>query len=203
MPPFPRKRAAMAALVLTAAVAAIGVFAVPRIDESKRRGGESERRALAERRALEHRRLTEGQAAVRGRAPRPAGGLDPNEELRARRGLVRAVERAVTAEARRRVAAGALTGRILRTECAAGGGAQLGAERDLRLRRGAYDCLAVTRDIPATSTNAPGRLGHPFRAVVDFRRFTFAFCKTNPPPGERAVPDPRATPRLPRACRGS
>ena len=205
VPPFPRKRAAVGVLVLTAAVGAIGVFAVPRIDESKRRGGESERRALAERSALERRRLTAEQAAVRGGVPSPAGALSPNEELRARLGLLRAVERAVTAEARRRVAAGALTGRIVRTECATspGSGAPRGAQRDLRVRRGAYDCLAVTRDIPATSTNPPGRLGHPFRAVVDFRRFTFAFCKTNPPPGERAVPDPRGTPRLPQACRGS
>ena len=204
VPPFPRKRAAVGVLVLTAGAGAIGVFAVPRIDESKRRGGESELRALAERRALERRRLMAHQAAVRGAVPRPAGGLTPIEELRARRGLLRAVERAVTAEARRRVAVGTLTGRIVRTECTPSPRSSTpgGAERDLRFRRVAYDCLAVTRDIPATSTSSPGRLGHPFRAVVDFRRLTFAFCKTNPPPGERAVPDPRATPRLPRACTG-
>ena len=204
VPPFPRKRAAVGVLALTAAVAAIVVFAVPRIDESKRRSTEGERRALAERRASERRRLIADQAAVRGRVPRPALGLKPNEVLRARRGLLRAVERAVTTEARRRVATGTLSGRVVRTECSAspGSGAPRGAERDLRLRRIAYDCLAVTRDIPATSTNAPGRLGHPFRAVVDFRRFTFAFCKTNPPAGERAVPQPRATPRLPAACSG-
>ena len=189
-------------LVLTAAVATIGVFAVPRIDESKRRGEESERRALAERRASERRRLMADQAAVRGRLPRREGRLKPSG--RARRGQLRAVERAVTAEARRRVAVGTLTGRIVRTECTPSPRSSTpgGAERDLRFRRVAYDCLAVTRDIPATSTSSPGRLGHPFRAVVDFRRLTFAFCKTNPPPGERAVPDPRATPRLPRACTG-
>lgn len=199
MPPFPKRRAAVGGLVLAAAIAAGGVFAVSRIDESKRRSGESERRALAERRAVERRRLTADQAAVRGSAPRPAARLTPGEQPGARRVLLRAVERAITTEARRRVATGTLTGRILRTECAASAESS-GAERDLRLRRSAYDCLAVTRDIPTTSTNAPGRLGHPFRAVVDFRRFTFAFCKTSPPAGERAVPDPRTTSALPRAC---
>ncbi|MDQ4048392.1 MAG: hypothetical protein M3131_03290, partial [Actinomycetota bacterium] len=90
-----------------------------------------------------------------------------------------------------------------RTDCAPASGARGRPERDLRLRRGAYDCLAVTRDIPATRTNSAGRLGHPFRALVDFSRFSFAYCKTNPPAGERAVSDPRATPQLPRACGGS
>ncbi|MDQ4049715.1 MAG: hypothetical protein M3131_10120, partial [Actinomycetota bacterium] len=134
--------------------------------------------------------------------PRPAGRLTAAERLRARRGLVAAVERAITREARARVASGTLTGRIARTECSpsTASGVPPGAEADLRRRIRAYDCLAVTRDIPATRTNAPGRLGHPFRAVVDFERFTFVFCKTNPPAGERAVPDPRALPRLARAC---
>lgn len=188
----------MGGLVLAAAIVAAGILAIPRIDDAKRRSAAVERRALAERRAAERRRLAAEQVAVHGEAPKPAGRLTRAEELRARRGLLRTAERAIATEARRRVRAGTLTGRIVRTECA--GGSATTGERDLRLRRSAYDCLAVTRDIPRTGTNAPGRLGHPFRAVVDFRRFTFAFCKTNPPAGERAVPDPSATPRLPRAC---
>ena len=199
VPPFPTRRAALAGLFVAAVIAVAAVVAVPRIDESKRRSGEGERRALAERRASERRRLVAEQAPVTGGLPRPAGGLSAAEERRARRALLDAVERAMTREARRRVANGALTGRVVRTECTPTGVAP-SAERDLRRRRGAYDCLPVTRDIPATSTNAPGRLGHPFRAVVDFRRFTFAFCKTNPPRGERAAPAPRATPPLARAC---
>ncbi len=76
-----------------------------------------------------------------------------------------------------------------------------GGDRDLRLDVDAYDCLAVTREIRATRLNRAGSLGHPFIAVVDFRRYTFAWCKTNPAPGERAVHDPRELPPLPQACR--
>jgi hypothetical protein len=36
---------------------------------------------------------------------------------------------------------------------------------------------------------------------VDFDAFSFAWCKTNPVPGERVVPDPRTVVELPRACR--
>lgn len=193
MPPFPARRAAVIVLVLAALVAAGVVVAVPRIDESKRRGAEDERLTLVERREAERRRLAADQAPVTGRVHRPAGRSSAAER---RRVLVEAVERAVTREARARVARGSLSGRIARTECTT----SAGGPRDPRRARGVYDCLAVTRDIPRTKTNAPGRLGHPFRAVVDFRRFTFAFCKTNPPAGERAVPDPRSLPRLARAC---
>jgi hypothetical protein len=79
---------------------------------------------------------------------------------------------------------------------------RVGAERDPSRRVDAYDCLAVTSEIPATDLNPAGALGQSFRAVVDFRRFTFVWCKTNPAPGERAIPDPREVPPLPRACRG-
>jgi len=201
VPPFPRRRAAVGGVVLAAAIAAAGVVAIPRIDDAKSKSAAAERRALAERRAAERRRLEAEQVAVRGRAAKPAGRLTRVEKLSARRALLRKVEGAIATDARRRVRAGAMTGRILRAECAPSPGIQeRGGERDLRVPRSGYDCLAVTRDIPATGTNTSGRLGHPFRAVLDFRRFTFAFCKTNPPAGERAVPDPRVTPPLPPAC---
>ena len=37
---------------------------------------------------------------------------------------------------------------------------------------------------------------------VVFDRGRYAFCKTNPPPGEQVIPDPRRIVRLPRPCRG-
>jgi hypothetical protein len=140
---------------------------------------------------------------VRGRAPRPKDPLGPAAELRARGALFLTVERAITAEARRRAAAGTLEGRALRTDCvpAPSSVERKGADATLGRRRDAYDCVAVTRDIRAGSTIRSGTLGHPFRAVVDFERFTFVMCKTNPPPGEGAIPDPRDVVPLPGACR--
>ncbi len=59
------------------------------------------------------------------------------------------------------------------------------------------------RAIASTDTNIGGKLGYPFRAVLDFERFSVAWCKTNPVPGERVVPDPRTVLELPKACRAA
>jgi hypothetical protein len=65
-----------------------------------------------------------------------------------------------------------------------------------------FDCLAVVGTIAATKANKAGALGYPFRAVLDYRTFAYAWCKTNPVPGELLVPDPKSVVQLPRACRG-
>jgi hypothetical protein len=59
------------------------------------------------------------------------------------------------------------------------------------------------RAIGSTETNIAGQLGYPFRAVLDFHRFRAVWCKTNPVPGERVVPDPRTVLELPEACRAA
>jgi hypothetical protein len=202
VPPFPARRAALGGLVLLAVIVVAAIFAIPRIDESKRESDARQRQALAAGRAAERRRLVADQTPVHGRAPRPAGTLTPAAELKARRMLLRRVERAIVAEARRRVRARTLSGRILAAECGPtpGGERRTQGDVDLRVRRSAYDCLAVTSHIQATGTNVAGRLGYPFRAVVDFDRFAYTFCRTNPPAGERAVPNPASTPALPREC---
>jgi hypothetical protein len=204
VPPVPWRRLAIGGLLLVAALAAAGAYAIPRIDRSKDRTAAQERRLTAQRQAAERRRLIAEQRPVSGHAPRPAGPLSPAAELRARQRLLGIVEGRITADARRRAAAGKLQGRALRTDCVPAPSTvkRLGAERVLNRRRDAYDCLAVTQEIRPTKTNKAGALGYPFRAAVDFRRFSFAWCKTNPLPGERAVPDPRRIPPLPRACGG-
>jgi hypothetical protein len=203
VPPVPWRRIAVGGLVAAIALAALAAYAIPRIDDSKRRAAERERTAAAAREARERRRLVRDQRPMRGRARSPSRRMGPEGELRARQALLARVEREITRDARRRHASGALEGRALRTECVPAPSSieRVGAERRLGRRVDAYDCLAVTSDIRATEAHRAGALGHPFRAVVDYRRFTFTWCKTNPPPGERAVPDPRQVPELPRACR--
>ena len=78
-----------------------------------------------------------------------------------------------------------------------------GPEADLATRRGVYDCLVFVRSVPATETNIGGQVGYPFRAVLDFERFSVTWCKTNPVPGERVVPDPRTVLELPKPCRAA
>jgi hypothetical protein len=203
VPPVPWRRLAIAAAVLVVALTAAGLYAIPRIESSKERGSEREREELARRQAAERRRVIAEQRPRRGSVRRPPGRLSAGTERRARRRLLAAVELAITEDVGRRVARRELRGTASRTVCqpAPSSVEREGGERDLRLRRDGYDCLAVTREIRRAGVRT-GSLGHPFRAVVDFRRFTFAWCKTNPVPGERAIPDPRKVPRLPRACSG-
>jgi hypothetical protein len=63
-----------------------------------------------------------------------------------------------------------------------------------------FDCFTVSGTIKATSRTAPGTIGYPFRAIVDFRAYTYAWCKTEQFPGEHLIPDPRTVVQLPPAC---
>jgi hypothetical protein len=67
----------------------------------------------------------------------------------------------------------------------------------------AYDCTSAVRDIVGAGEQegARGVLAIPFRAVIDFDRRRYAFCKVSPPPAEQVVPDPRGVVPLPQACR--
>jgi hypothetical protein len=69
------------------------------------------------------------------------------------------------------------------------------------MRTGLYACLAVTSEVPATSGNRGGALGHPYRVRIDFSTGRYAFCKVRGRPGELAVRARPAVP-LPRACGG-
>jgi hypothetical protein len=179
VPPVPWRKLAVGGLAAVFALALIAAIAIPRIESSKEEAEQREERTLREQQAARRRRLLADQRPVRGRAPRTD-----------RAGVVAAVEHAVTSEARRRIATGAFTGPILRTECVPVPASSI-----------AYHCVAVTRDIPGRGGGRGGILGQPFRAVVDFGRSSFVFCKTNPAAGEAGTPDPRQVVPLPAACR--
>ena len=187
VPPVPKRKLAVAALALVALLAAGAAVAVPAIRSGKDEAAERERRADAEARAAERRRLEREQSAHRGRG-RPA------RDAAARAALVGRVRGSIAADARRRVAAGELDGTIRRVVCRPSPGSEPSATR------ASYGCTAVTRDIPAGPRNVPGALGHPFVAVVDFATGRYSWCKTNPVPGERVVPDPRDVVELPKEC---
>jgi hypothetical protein len=203
VPPVPWRGLAIAGALTALALGGLATYAVPRISDSKRERSELEAARARVQAAAERRRLVREMRPMRARAPRPAGRLGRAAELRARREVLDAVRAAITADARRRAAAGELSGRALRTECvpAPRSVPRAGAEVDPRRAADGYDCIAVTRDIAPGRRNPAGRLGHPFRAIVDFARGTFVWCRTIPLPGEAATPDPRGIPLLPRACR--
>lgn len=168
-------------LLLVAAIVA-AIVLVPRITETKRERAEQERRDAAAAMAERRERLISEQRPHRGRASEGAP----------RAAVVAQLEERVLADARARVATGRLSGPpARRVECEV-------------LRRGAgarvaYECVAVTSDLPSIEDSPRGVIGHPFRAVVDFSTGRLTWCKVSGRPGEGSITQ-RALVTLPRVC---
>ena len=203
VPPVPVRRLLAGAAVLALVAAGAAALLVPRIDASKQRTTAAGARERAERQAARRARVIAEQRPRRlvVASLRPAAGAPAAERVAARTALLARAQLEITADARRRAATGELSGRPGATDCEPYPPRDPPPERDLAARGGVYNCLVAIRAIEATETNVEGRLGYPFRAVLDFRAFAVVWCKTNPVPGERVVPDPRTVVELPRACR--
>jgi hypothetical protein len=183
--PRGRLAAKVGGALFVAAVAAAAVLLLPRIAESNREREAQERRdaeaAMAERR----RRLIEEQRPHRARATPDASRL----------AVVADLEHRILADARARVAAGHLAGPAAkRVECN-----PIEHGQDTEGPRVAYDCIAVTSDLPSTDGAPGGVVGHPFRGVVLFPEARLTWCKVSGRPGEGNLTS-RGLVRLPRAC---
>ena len=183
------------ALIVLAAVVAVVLSA--KADRDARQRVADTRAA-----AVERVRLTRIQAPHRGAAAqlRPAAGAGATERLAARAALVRRVEASITRDARARAKAGELDGPIRASSC----GPFLRApdavpdDRVLSKAIGRYDCVAVKDDISGSGGAKVGSIGYPFVAALDFRRFTYVWCRNTPPQSERGPA--LAFVRLDRAC---
>jgi hypothetical protein len=192
--------------VLVALVAGAAALIVPAIDSSKDRSAAAQAREDAQRRAASRRETIREQRPRRldAAALMPAAGAPDADVVSARETLLRRVETAISEDARARADAGELEGRPQGTRCEPYPKRTDRADwpdRDPGAARGVYDCLVFVRAVPRTETSIGGQVGYPFRAVLDFDSFTVAWCKTDPVPGERVVPDPRTVLELPKACR--
>ena len=205
-PPPSGRTLAIAGVVLMLLVAGAAALIVPAIDSSKQRSAAAQAREDAQRRAASRRET------IREQRPRtldfaallPAAGASDAEVVSARETLLRRVETAISEDARARADAGELEGNPRGTQCEPYPKRSDRADwpdQDPGAARGVYDCLVFVRAVPQTETNIGGQVGYPFRAVLDFKRFAAAWCKTDPVPGERVVPDPRTVLELPKACR--
>ncbi len=206
VPPPPSRRAlAIGGAALLVLLAGAAALIVPAIDGSKDRAAAADAREAAERREARNRKTIAEQRprTLDAAALRPASGAADPERIAARQALLRRAETAISADARARADAGELEGNPRGTECEPYPKRDPGPEADLAAARGVYDCLVFVRAVPATETNIGGQVGYPFRAVLDFERFSVTWCKTNPVPGERVVPDPRTVLELPEACRAA
>ena len=145
--------------------------------------------------------MRQERAAVPVRATGPAGA----DTLAHREALVRFGEDQITADARRRVAAGTLTGEHQGTQCEVfpETDARRAAERDLSTRLGRYDCVAYTSKLEGNQANT-AVFGDPFWLVVDYKRDALVWCKVTPRAGEGGsvlitvpVPEPCRDPEGP------
>jgi hypothetical protein len=185
------------AIALVALAVVVAVVLSAKADRDAR-----QRAADARVAAVERVRLTRLQAPQRGAAAdlRPAAGAGATERLAARAALVRRVEDSITRDARARARTGELDGPIRASTC----GPFLRApdavpdDRVLTKPVGRYDCVAVKDDIKGERNATVGSLGYPFVAALDFRRFTYVWCRNTPPQSERGPA--LAFVRLDRAC---
>jgi hypothetical protein len=101
------------------------------------------------------------------------------------------------------VRSGELTHPILRVECERYPRGAHGEDpaTDLASPAGRYSCLAVTADAPRTRTQDASSIGYPYRALVDFPKGRFTYCKVSGRPGEGSLTRESSV-RVPAACGG-
>jgi hypothetical protein len=186
VPPVPLRKLAIGTLVGLVVCAGAAAAIVPAVNRGKERRARSEQAQAAADRAALRRQIVHDQQPRRGRAPQ----LRPS-----RTALLARVERAISRDAAARVRTGELRGPIGRTSCSPA------ADARALPQRGVFDCLTAVDEIRPSAVNAGGVIGYPFRAILNFKAFSYAWCKVEQFPGEKLIPDPRLIVQLPAACR--
>ena len=182
----PWRRIALAAAAVAALVAVIAVaFVAPQREDAaqfRREQAAAQERLEAQERA----RLRREGVPVRARGPERRAGESP---LRYRARLVTAGEAAITADARRRVESGEITGTVAGTACRTFPFTQTraGQETDPSVPRNRYQCIAYSRRfaLPELEGEArTGLIGQPYWLIIDYASARMTFCKIAPRAGE-------------------
>jgi hypothetical protein len=196
IPPVPWRKVAIGfgvgALIVGIALAIL----VPRIDSTKDRNAAEEAAFQARVQREQGARITKAQRASFGEAKAlaPGAGASASEIEDARGKLRSAMEAALYADAKSRGASGEIKPVTGPPTCErAPGTPEAGAY-------GVFDCFVPTSAIAASERNMAGSLGYPWRAVVHYDTFTYAYCRSEPIPGEKAVVTDNAAIQLPDAC---
>jgi hypothetical protein len=198
VPPVPWRKLAIGAAAGVVLLGAALAVAIPRIDDSKERNAAAFRAERAQAVAANRARITRAQRPRHGDAAAllPAAGASPSEREAAREGLMDKVAADIFADARSRAAKGEMRPVKGPTSCERAPGTPTSGDI------GVFDCFIVTTKINPTERNVGGALGYPFRAVVNYRDYTYTWCKTEQVPGEMLVLLPDKVVLLPPECRG-
>ena len=197
VPPVPWRKVAVLTGVGALLVGIALAVMIPRINAGKADRARAAAAEQARLRAANRERVLKLQQPRTGGfvALKPGKDASAAEVAAARAQLVTSVQNAITADARKRAAAGEISKVQGPTTCThAAGTPESGSI-------GVFDCYTVVRKVPKVKTNVAGSIGYPFRAVVNYDAFTYAFCRTEQFPGEQLIPDPRTVVQLPAACR--
>jgi hypothetical protein len=199
----PGQRRAVIGVAVVAGIAAL-ILLVPalvgyrqRSDSETRRGNKALVRAERTR-LIREQRPHVGQLA----GARPGPGAPAAKRLAARRELVAALERSITADARGRRARGELQGSpVLKTDCSPLTRSQKAGDEDLLARDiGRWSCTAVQQNSKQADGTVVGLFGIPFVASASFRDYSYVWCKDNPVSNPGSVGDQLAFVRLSRRC---
>jgi hypothetical protein len=147
-------------------------------------------------------KMTREQAPHHDAAPqlRPPPGASDAQQLAARHRLLLAVQDRITADARARVRTGELDGPVLSTAC----GPILKSrdavpdDRVLTKSIGRYDCVAIKDHVIGSDDRKVAELGNAFVAALNFKTYTYTWCRNTPAQGEAGVA--LVFVRLDRAC---
>jgi hypothetical protein len=197
VPPVPWRKLALWGGIGAVILAAALVVMIPRIDSGKDKRNAAYRAQL-HRAAVAHRlRVLHEQRPRHASDPalKPPAGADPAQVAAARTALVHKVEASILADAKARGRTGEMRKVSGPTICSPTPGTPTGQAV------GSFDCFTITKAIARTSRSVAGTIGYPFRAVVDFKNYSYSWCKTEQIPGEQLIPDPRTVVQLPAACR--
>ena len=169
VPPVPWRKLALAGGASAVVIAGVAALAVPRIDESKRKGAAERARQAAAADAVERARLRADQRVHTTAAP---AGAD----------LVTALEAAVTADAKGRVRAKTITGPVLSTTCNPTSTAVSQFPQSH-----VYKCFVkTTTGLPGEDGDVIGT-GYPFVATIYEKDRRLAWCKQNPHADEKGM----------------
>jgi hypothetical protein len=196
IPPVPWRKIAIGTGIGAVIVGIALAILVPRIDETKTQNAAEEAAFRAKVQREQSERITRAQRATMGEAKAlaPAAGASASEIEDARGKLNAAMQADLYADARARGASGEIKPVTGPPQCVrAPGTPEAGSY-------GVFDCFMPTAKIAATERNMAGALGYPWRAVVHYDTFTYAYCRSEPIPGEKAVVVDNQAIQLPAAC---
>jgi hypothetical protein len=172
------------ASVLVTALAVLAVIALGDRSDRDARNKVNQARRVAALRVRIAREQAPHTGAARQLKP-PARATDA-QLLAARKALVGAVQHRITDDARARVRTGELDGPFSRTECGPilKSKAAIPDDRVLSKSVGRYDCVAIKRDVTLHPGQKVAELGYAFVAALDFKSYTYTWCRNNPAQGE-------------------